>query len=66
MKVPPEVVRASEMRRHWWVSYIWLNTTTQADPEPIYARSGLRPIEEAVEAAAQFDEFHKNYQANNA
>lgn len=54
------------MRRHWWVSYIWLNTTTQADPEPIYVRSGLRPIEESVEAAAQFDEFHKNYQANNA
>jgi len=61
--VVPETVKASEMRRNWWVTYIWERVTTFSDPEPVYLRAGLRPIEDSVEAAKQFDEFWRNYQS---
>jgi hypothetical protein len=46
------------MRRILWIKYKWVNMAAVGDIEPIYSCSGLRPIEESVEAAAQFDVMH--------
>lgn len=51
----PEFVSQSEMKRHWWICYQWQDVTTVGDAEPKYAKGILRPINEAVEAAANFD-----------
>lgn len=58
MEIPREMVLLSDMRRILWIKYKWVNMAAVGDVEPIYSCSGLRPIEEAVDAAAQFDVMH--------
>jgi len=59
----PELVTQFEMKRHWWIAYSWKEVTEVGDKEPRYARAGLRPISEAVSAAADFDIFLNAYWA---
>ena len=55
------IVTASQMRRPMWIAFRWENVTELADKEPRYLCAGIRPIEQAVEAGKQFDEWVKNY-----
>lgn len=58
MDYPREAVLLSDMRRILWIKYKWINMAGVGDVEPIYLCNGLRPIEESVDAAAQFDVMH--------
>ena len=51
----PEVVSQSDMRRHWWIYYNWIDITEVGDAEIKWRRGIVRPITESVEAANQFD-----------
>jgi hypothetical protein len=53
----PKTVKRSEMCRDWWIHYRWSDVRTIEAEEPLYLNCGLRPISEAVEAAAQFDTY---------
>jgi hypothetical protein len=62
MDIPNGPVKASEMSRDKWILYKWENITTLSDKEPVYLCTGIRPIEEAVEAANNFDTWRQYYQ----
>jgi hypothetical protein len=49
----PERIEASQMRRHWWIACEWRQV--EGAPVLTYIRTEPRPIEKALEAAAQFD-----------
>lgn len=49
------VLLISEMRRHDWIAYCWEDVTEVGDAERKYLRLLHRPIEQAVEAAKQWD-----------
>lgn len=51
----PNVVKITEMRRDWWIVHQWIYVAEFGSPEPVYIKSYPRPIEQAVEAAKQFD-----------
>lgn len=57
--IVPEQVRHLEMCRHWWIAYKWEVVQNVGDEEPLYIRSSFRPINEATNAAAEFDELWK-------
>lgn len=50
-----KTILASDMKRQDWIKYRWVNVQEVQDSEPKYICTGLRPIEEAKEAAEQFD-----------
>ena len=56
----PDLIKQTEMRRDWWIHYKWENVTSHSDSEPVYLKAGLRPIEETVIAAEQFDTAWRN------
>lgn len=51
----------SEINRAEFIRWYWIAVTTYENPEPVYIRGRERPISEAVEAAAQFDEWLQAY-----
>ncbi len=51
----PTTVKHSDMKRTWWIYYKWEEVTALEDNEPMYLNVGIRPINEATEAADQFD-----------
>ena len=48
------------MTRSLWVTFSWENVRTIADKEPVYICTGLRPIEQAEQAARDFDIMWSN------
>jgi hypothetical protein len=57
----PERVMHSDMRRHWWIAWCWESVIEMASDEPTYLRTYRRPIEQAEEAARQWDISHRAY-----
>ncbi len=51
----PSVVYQREMRRAWWIAYSWEEITEAQDSDRKYLRCLPRPINEAEEAARNFD-----------
>jgi hypothetical protein len=60
--------KITEMKKSEWVAYNWINVTEQGSFEPVYLRSNLRPIENAISAAKEYDnwvkEVHTEYKKN--
>lgn len=52
---PSVLVSIENMRRNEWIRYQWINVQTMSMGKPLYLRGGLRPIEDAKNAAEQFD-----------
>lgn len=48
-------ISASDMRRTDWIANIWIEVTEVGDTDTMYLLARPRPIEEAKEAAEQFD-----------
>jgi len=61
-----EIILLSNMKRNLWVKYKWVLVNPESGiDEPRYLRSGLRPIEETVKAAEQFDTMRNAYLSEN-
>jgi len=50
----------STMHRAEWITFKWENVQTVTDKEPVYVCTGLRPIEQAEQAARNFDIMWSN------
>ena len=49
------VVKLSDMKRYFWITYNWIRVQEYSDTEPKYIIAGLRPIEDRLDAQKQFD-----------
>lgn len=60
--------KITEMKRSEWIAYNWTNITEQGQQEPVYLRTTLRLIEDAISAANEYDvwvkEAHTEYKIN--
>lgn len=56
---------ACEITRNEWIAYEWVDMTTDSDPPEVrtYVRGRVRPIEDSVRAAQEWDTFAAAYRA---